>query len=167
MKSCYSSAWGQHFYCLSRWLASLGGLVLLFLILVNCISILGRTFFATPLNGDFEITQLGIAFAVFSFFPWAHIRCAHIRIEFFIHSTRGRLFCDMLTDGLFCLLGAVLAVCLAIGGYDVYLSNQQSAVLALPLWWGFASAILPAALLSLVCGYSAWFHWRSWIESLY
>ncbi len=141
--------------------------MLLLLILINCASILGRTFFAAPLNGDFEMTQLGIAFAVFSFFPWAHIRCAHIRIEFFIRSPKGRLFCDALTDGLFCLLGAVLTIGLAIGSYDTYLNNQQSAVLALPLWWGFAGAILPTSLLGLVSGYSAWFHWRSWIESLY
>lgn len=160
MRPVYSSGWGRHFYFLSRCLALIGGFALLFLILMNCASILGRTFFAAPLNGDFEITQFGVAFAIFSFFPWAHIRCAHIRIEFVIRSAKGRLFCDALTDGLFCLLGAVLAICLAIGGYDAYLNNQQSAVLALPLWWGFASAILPTALLCLVAGYCAWFRWR-------
>lgn len=165
MESFYFGPWGYAFYRLSRWLALSGGFALLLLILVNCASVIGRTFFAAPLNGDFELTQLGIAFAIFSFFPWAHICRGHITIGFFIRSARGRFFCDMLADALFGLLGATLTSCLAIGGYSAYLNEQQSAVLALPLWWGFAAAILPTALLTLVCGYSAWFHYRRWIQS--
>ena len=150
-------------YKLSRLCAFCGGMILIALVLVSCVSIIGRLFFSAPLNGDFELIQMGSALAVFSFFPWAHIRRGHIRIEFFLarSSPSLRALLDGAADALFCLLSMTMTVYLALGGYSAYLNNEQTAVLALPLWWGFVAPVLSMALLSLVCGYSSYSHFKS------
>ena len=45
-------------------MAILGGLVLSALILLICVSIVGRTIGIGPINGDYELVEAGIAFSI-------------------------------------------------------------------------------------------------------
>ena len=86
--------------------AILGGLVLTALILLTCVSILGRSIstlahtaflesvangFATWLqtsgvgsvNGDFELLEAGVAFAIFAFLPICQLHGAHATVDVF------------------------------------------------------------------------------------
>jgi len=54
-------------------MAILGGLVLSALILVICVSIVGRTIGIGPINGDYELVEAGIAFSIFAFLPLTQI----------------------------------------------------------------------------------------------
>ncbi len=51
----------------------IGGVVLVLLTIMTCISIVGRaglTIGLRPVKGDFELIEAGVAFAIFAFLPW-------------------------------------------------------------------------------------------------
>ena len=89
---------------LARSMAVLGGIVLTLLIILTCISILGRIlngFFhgdlvtsiapgfakwmidlgVGPVNGDFELVEAGVAFAIFAFIPLCQITSGHASVD--------------------------------------------------------------------------------------
>ena len=49
--------------------ALLGGLIMLCLAIITVASIIGRTFFGQSVEGDYELTEVGLAMAVFLFLP--------------------------------------------------------------------------------------------------
>jgi len=59
-----------------------GAALLLFsLILVTCVDVVGRYFFAAPLSGAFEITELLLAALVFAALPLTTERKEHIEVD--------------------------------------------------------------------------------------
>ena len=91
---------------LSRFMAILGGIVLTALIILVCVSVLGRTLngflhsapvvavlgdFAKtlldagvgPILGDFELVEAGVAFAIFAFIPFCQITGGHATVDIF------------------------------------------------------------------------------------
>lgn len=154
---------GQVLYRLSSILAVCGGLILVLLILMSCLSILGRVLFATPLNGDFELIEMGSALAIFAFLPWAHLQRGHIRIELFA-APRVCAFLDSLADAIFLLFSLALVIYLTQGGYSAYMDNSLTVVLGLRLWWGFAGTIINSCLLLMVCAYSFWMSCRRFLQ---
>jgi len=53
--------------------AILGGLVLMAVVAVNVASVVGAAVFNSAVPGDFEMTELGVAIAAFSFLPYCQI----------------------------------------------------------------------------------------------
>ena len=91
---------------LARWMAVLGGLVLLALVLITCVSVAGRILNGWlhsdflqglipgpadwligigvgPLLGDFELVEAGIAFAIFAFLPICQLYAGHATVDIF------------------------------------------------------------------------------------
>ena len=91
---------------LARLFALLGGIALTFLILLTCLSVGGRALnsflhgewiqsiapdiatalLATgvgPINGDFELVEAGMAFAIFAFLPLCQLNGAHASVDIF------------------------------------------------------------------------------------
>lgn len=91
---------------LARGMAVLGGLTLMALVILTCISVLGRginTFLhwdliesavpglaqrlldtgVGPILGDTELVQLGMAFSVLAFFPFCTITAGHATVDIF------------------------------------------------------------------------------------
>ena len=150
---------------LSSFFAVCGGAILVLLIVMSCVSIIGRILWAAPLNGDFELIQMGTASAIFAFLPWAFLQRGHIRIEI-LSSVRFPRLCaclDGVADTLFLLFGLALMFYLSLGGYQSYADNAVTMVLALPVWWGFAAAVLSSSLLAAVCAYSCRKSWRRFL----
>ena len=67
-------------------MAILGGLVLSALILLICVSIVGRTIGIGPINGDYELVEAGIAFSIFAFLPLTQITAGHATVDIFTNS---------------------------------------------------------------------------------
>ena len=76
----------RFFLSLSKFMAILGGLVLSALILLICISIIGRTIGIGPINGDYELVEAGIAFSIFAFLPLTQITAGHATVDIFTNS---------------------------------------------------------------------------------
>ena len=89
----------------ARLMAICGGLVLTVLIVLICISVIGRSLNGLlhgwigalvpgvsawaldlgvgPINGDFELVEAGVAFAIFAFLPLCQISAGHASVDIF------------------------------------------------------------------------------------
>lgn len=132
-----------------------GGAVLLLLVALTCVSIVGRSLAflgAGPIPGDFELVEVGIAFAVFSFLPWCQHRDGHARVELFqrfFGETTNRVL-DVAAKTLMLAVAALIAWRLCHGMVDKFTYRETTFILRLPLGWGYAAALPGAFVLVLV-----------------
>ena len=170
----------QFFHKLSRTMAYLGGLMLVVLIVIICTSILGRSLngilhsdqvmsvvpaFARwlidagigPINGDFELVEAGVAFAIFAFLPLCQITGGHASVDIFTSSFSPRFnrVLQMLIDLLFACVLILIAVQLFGGLQSKLRSGQTSFLLEFPVWWGYALCMFGAVAAALVSVYIA------------
>lgn len=146
---------------LARGIALAGGCVLLLVILMTVASITGRSLvFAgfAPVSGDFELVEIGAAFAIFAFMPWCHLRGGHARVDFLTRNLDPRLrhALDTLSDAL--MLGAAILIAwrLAIGMLDKKAYRETTFILELPLWWAYAGSLVGASAFVAVSAYCLW-----------
>ena len=147
---------GRALHGLSAGLAVLGGAVLVALIVMTCVSILGRALFSAPIPGDFELVEIGCAIAVFAFLPYCQMTRGNVVVDFFTAgvSTRRRASLDLAANTLFTLIAGLLTWRAVLGGLDLHRYQETTMVLAVPLWWGFVPAVLCLAVLTLVSAYT-------------
>ncbi|MEL7098005.1 MAG: TRAP transporter small permease [Pseudomonadota bacterium] len=160
---------------LARVMAFLGGAVLTALILLTCLSILGRTLNSAlhaigtgwaqslielgvgPVNGDFELVEAGMAFAIFAFLPLCQITAGHAVVDIFTSQMPDRLrrVLASITEIVFALILVLIAVQLWSGMESKIRSGQTSFILAYPVWWGYAGAMVGAFFAALIAVYMA------------
>ena len=151
LRSFHASALADWLRNLSAWLAIFGGGALALLVCLTAASVAGRALFATPINGDFEIVEMGCAIALFYFLPWTQLRRGHIAVllpQGFIPKPIAaglRALGRWLGDLLFLLLALLLLNYLPRGGLGLLISGETTIVLGIPLWWPYLAA-LPALL---------------------
>ena len=68
---------------LCRWFATLGGLVLVAMMLMTVASIARRSLLGAPIPGDFELVEIGSAIVVSCFLPWCQITGGNVLVDFF------------------------------------------------------------------------------------
>lgn len=159
---------------LARIMALLGGVVLVGLVLLTCVSVLGRggnslghsdllerlapwlgeALIATgvgPVMGDFEIVEAGIAFAVFAFLPWCQIRQGHATVDVFtaMMSERANRVLVTLWDVLFALVLILLAWRLYEGMLGKLRNGETTFLLQFPVWWAYAASVFAAVVAAL------------------
>jgi TRAP-type C4-dicarboxylate transport system permease small subunit len=167
-------------YKLSRLMAYLGGIMLAALILMTCISIVGRSLNGVlhanmitamapglarwlldagvgPVNGDFELVEAGVAFSIFAFLPLCQITGGHASVDIFTAglSPRTNRILQMLIDILFAVVLVLIAVQLFSGMQSKLRSGQTSLLLQFPVWWGYAMCMTGAAVAAFVSVYIA------------
>ncbi|MHA6323797.1 TRAP transporter small permease [Roseivivax sp. CAU 1753] len=160
---------------LARLFAILGGIVLSALIVITCLSILGRSLnsvlnsdllqsavpgianalLATgigPINGDFELVEAGMAFAIFAFLPLCHINGAHASVDIFTARLppRANRFLRMVIEGVFAAILVVIAYQLFQGTLSKQASGQTTFLLQYPLWWSYALSLSGAVVAAIV-----------------
>ena len=165
---------------LARLMALLGGVVLVGLILLTCVSVLGRggnsfghsgfleavapalgeALIATgigPVMGDFEIVEAGIAFAVFAFLPWCQIRQGHATVDVFTAMMSERVNRVLVTawDVLFALVLALLAWRLYEGMIGKVRNGETTFLLQFPIWWAYAASFFASVVAAVVGTYVA------------
>jgi len=152
---------GALLYALSRALALAGGFVLVAMILMSLISIVGRAAFSHPLQGDYELVQLGCAICVSTFLPFCQMRGGHVIVDFFTaNSPRSlRAALDALGATLLGIAAGVIAWRLTAGAISLREANDQTTILAIPTWWAVAAMVPSFALLSAAGFYAGWRHW--------
>ena len=165
---------------LSRWMAGAGGVVLAALILVICLSVLGRGintmmhngFFQTnlkgladlvlstgvgPILGDFELVEAGVAFAIFAFIPFCQITQGHATVDILTasFSERTNRVLVMLAEALFCAVLALIAWRLFDGMMSKKSYGETTFLIQFQVWYGYAVCMPPAILAVCVSGYLA------------
>jgi len=165
---------------LARFFALVGRAVLAFLILLTCISIVGRLintllqsdFFQTilpalsetliqtgigPINGDYEVVEAGVAFAIFAFLPLCQLRGAHASVEVFtsFFSPRVNQVLRLAISIVFAAVLIVMAWKLFDGMQSKRSSGQLTFSLQFPIWWAYALSMSGAFVTALVAIYLA------------
>lgn len=168
------------FYRLSWLMAITGGAVLLALVLMVCLSILGRTatsilhsnwmqgtlpdmanwLIATgigPVYGDYELLVGGLAFSIFAFLSWCQMTNGHATVDVFTSgmSDRKLRILQMFIETAFAATLVLIAYQLNIGMDTLMRRGSTTFLLQYPLWWNYAFALVPAVFTAVIGVYMA------------
>ena len=163
----------------ARLMAICGGLVLTFLIVLICISVIGRSLNGLlhgwigavmpgvsawaldlgvgPINGDFELVEAGVAFAIFAFLPLCQISAGHASVDIFTAKlpTWINRVLQLAIDVIF----AVVLIAIAYQLYNGMLSKQRygdtTFLLQFPIWWAYAASLSGSILTAVISLYVA------------
>ena len=127
-----------------------GGFVLVCVVGVNTLSVIGGIFWK-PLPGDYELTEIGIAIAVFAFLPYCHLSGANVTADIFTsRASPGTL-------SLLRIIASLIAFCFASlllwkmyeGMINRYDYRHTTAILLIPLWIAYVPILISLVLLIL------------------
>lgn len=151
-------ALGRGLYGVSVVLALAGGAVLLALIGLSTWSVAGRWLADAPVQGDFELVQLGCAACVSAFLPLCQMEKGHVIVDFFTLKAGVRLRAGLDAAGsvLVGLAAGLVAWRLTLGMASVREAGETSMILDLPIWMAYAPMILSFAVLAVAGIYTAW-----------
>jgi TRAP-type C4-dicarboxylate transport system permease small subunit len=157
-------------------MAFAGGLMLSALVVLTCVSVSGRllsgvlhgpTFEQTAIAqwllglgvgsifGDVELTESGIAFAIFAFLPLCHISGSHAAVDIFASrfSPRVNRALQAAAGVLFAAVMVLIAVQLFQGMQSKIRSGQTTFLIEFPIWWAYALSLSGAVLAAVVAVY--------------
>ena len=160
---------------LARVMAAAGGFVLTLLIVLTCLSISGRLLnglfhgdmmqsfapgFAEwmiaigigPINGDFELVEAGVAFAIFAFLPLCQITSGHASVDILVNSFPKQVnsFLRMVTEIVFAAVLVLIAWRLEAGMVSKLNNGETSFLLQFPVWWAYAASLVAAVVAAIV-----------------
>ena len=146
---------------IARGLALVGGGILIALIVLTCVSIAGRVFVPLdigigPIRGIYDMTEIGVAAAIFAFLPWTQFQQAHARVDLFRSALPRRLdqALDFAFDVAMVLVAAVGTWRLYLGMQDKMSYGETTLIAQIPVWQGYAAGLVGACgfvLVSLFC----------------
>lgn len=133
--------------------ALLGGAVLLGIALLTAWSAATGFVLGKPLPGDFELTEILVAVAVFSFLPYCQLADANVTADLFTAGAGPR------TVAALGLLAALLALAISVlltwrtwaGMLDYRQFVETTAILKIPIWVAYVPALASLVLLVLAC----------------
>lgn len=139
-----------------------GGAILAALTLMSAASIGGRLV-GRPIQGDFELVQIGCAVAIAFFLPWCQLAGGNIIVDFFTARAGERRQRTLDAAG-----GLLLAAAMALfawrtgaGTLAMKASGEVSMITSVPLWYAYA-AMTPAFALAAAAGLrTAWRDWQA------
>lgn len=165
---------------LARLMAALGGIVLTLLILLTCVSIVGRILngflhadlmqtiapgFSEwaigigigPVNGDYELVEAGVAFAIFAFLPLCQITSGHASVDILTNTFSAGVnrLLRMLTEILFAAVLVLIAWRLFDGTLSKYGNLETSFLLQFPVWWAYGASLVASVMAAVVGLYMA------------
>lgn len=166
---------------LARLMALIGGIVLIALVLLTVISVTGRGLNTLghsdllegfspgaaawliglgvgPVNGDFELVEAGIAFAIFAFLPICQLHSAHATVDVFTNRLPGPVnrFLAAFWEIVLALVIIVIAWRLYIGFSEKLANGQTTFLLQFPVWWAYAASFAAALVAALASVYAAY-----------
>lgn len=133
------------------------GLVLTGMAVMSIASIVGRTFFSTPIVGDYELVQALCAVAVSMSLPYTHWIRGHVIVDFFTAHTPPKFnaLLDLLANLVLALFSGVITWRLWRGLWELKGSMEASMLLDIPTWWSYAPMVPSFALLLVTALYAA------------
>ncbi len=120
--------------------------------LLTVTSVALRALTTRPIQGDVELTQFAIAFAISLTVPWCQLRGANIIVDFFtqrLAPAHVRLL-DAIGALLIAVMFALLAWRSGVGAVAVYQAGETSMIRSLPMWWVYASLAPGLALAAAI-----------------
>ena len=142
--------------------ALFGGTVLTGLALMVCASIVLRATGFSPIQGDFELLQVGLAVAVGGFLPWCHLKGSNMFVDFVTAraSTGTQRYLDAFAGILVAIMMALVSWRAGAGALAAKASGEVTMIRGFPLWISYVMMTPGLALTSLVALEIAWRRWR-------
>ncbi|KPP86999.1 MAG: TRAP-type C4-dicarboxylate transport system, small permease component [Rhodobacteraceae bacterium HLUCCO07] len=165
---------------LARLMAILGGIVLTALVILTCVSVLGRginTFLhwtpvetimpalsrwlldagVGPVWGDYELVEAGVAFAIFAFIPLCQITAGHATVDIFTARLpkRANRVIQMVVDIVFAAVLILIAWRIYAGMESKMQNNETTFLLQFPIWWSYLVSLIGAVVAAIVGVYMA------------
>ena len=166
---------------ISRITSLIGGTILVGLTVLTCLSVAGRMLNSFlhldgvqmavprlanrlietgigPITGDYELLEAGMACVIFAFLPLCQLQSGHASVNIFTDrlpkKIRAILIC--IAESSFALALILIAWQLGNGLGDKYRSHETTSLLEMPVWYGYAAALLmayAAAFVALAVAY--------------
>jgi TRAP-type C4-dicarboxylate transport system permease small subunit len=138
---------------LIEWWALAGGAVLLGVAVMTTWSAVSGWLLGKPMPGDFELTEILVAVAVFAFLPYCQQSGANVTADLFTAGAGPRAVAG------FRLFGALLSLAVAVllawrtwaGLLDYRQYVETTAILKIPIWWAYVPAFASLLLLIVAC----------------
>jgi TRAP-type C4-dicarboxylate transport system permease small subunit len=156
-----AGALGFAVYRIAALAALLGGLLLTAIALMSVASIVARSLGLQPIQGDFELVQVGLAICVTWLLPWCELQGGNIVVDFFtarLRKSRQRRL-DAIGAFLFAVAIALVAWRTGVGAVSLKAANETTMLLAFPLWIGYAAMTPGLALTAIAAAYRAGVAW--------
>lgn len=137
---------------ISRGLALFGGFILLAVIALTCVSIIGRALVplnigASSVRGIYDMTEIGMAAAIFAFLPWCQYNQGHATVDLFQAA-----FPKSMNKSLDLIFNAAMFIVAAIGTWRLYLGmldkhsyGETTLIAQIPVWLGYAVSLIGAS----------------------
>lgn len=160
---------------IAKTMAIVGAVVLSFLILMTCVSVVGRelnaflnsSFMETyapglaqyllglgvgPVNGDFELLENLMPFSIFAFLPLAQVYSSHATVDIFTSRLPKPLLNWMraITEIVFALVLVVFAFKLYEGMQAKMRYGETTYLIQFPVWWAYAAAVVASVVAAFV-----------------
>ena len=137
---------------LAKACAVLAGVLLTFITLMTCASLIGRNTVGVTLAGDFELTGVVAGAAIALFLPWCQVQRGNIIVDFFTANTSERTNARLDRVGALLLAGAMalMAWRTALGGLNAYATHSGTMMLGFPEWVVYLFIAPPLALTALI-----------------
>ena len=136
---------------LARLSAIVAGLLMTFITLLTCGSIIGRETIGQTIAGDFELSGIATGAAIALFMPLCQWTRGHIIVDFF--TARASEGTQAGLDRLGALLVSATFVLLAwrtwLGGVNAYVTQSSTMMMGVPEWYVYA-AMVPAFVLTAI-----------------
>ncbi len=137
---------------LAKLCAILAGLLLIFITLMTCVSIIGRDLVGKTIVGDFELSGAAAGAAIALFMPWCQVRRGNIMVDFF--TARASESAQNVMDRIGALLlgcaMALMAWRTSLGGLNSFYTHSETQILGFPEWVVYAVMVPPLALTVLI-----------------
>jgi TRAP-type C4-dicarboxylate transport system permease small subunit len=137
---------------LARLCALLAGLLIAFMVVLTCGSIIGRETVGHTITGDFELVALATGAAVGLFMPLCQLHRGNIVVDFFTARAPKRVnrVLDRIGALLLAACCALLAWRAALGGLSSYNSHNSTMLLGVPEWYAYAPMVPGFALTAVI-----------------
>jgi TRAP-type C4-dicarboxylate transport system permease small subunit len=137
---------------LAKFCAILAGVLMTFITLMTCISLIGRNTTGDTLAGDFELTWVATGAAVALFMPWCQMRQGNIIVDFFTSnaSETTTALLDRLGAFILAMTFALLTWRTSLGALNAYSTQSSTMMLGFPEWIVYLSMLPPLALTAII-----------------
>lgn len=127
-----------------------GGVTLLAVVAINIYSTLGNMW-GSPFPGDLELTEIGIAIAVFAFLPFCQITDANVTADLFTSKAGPRLksFFALIASVIAFGFGLLLLWRMYYGMSDQREYDYTTTILQIPIWYAYVPVLISLFLLSI------------------
>jgi TRAP-type C4-dicarboxylate transport system permease small subunit len=105
-----------------------------------------------PITGDYELLEAGMAGVIFAFMPLCQLQAGHAIVAIFTDKmpTSFQSVLMFIIEIIFALTLILVAWQLGNGLGDKYRSHETTALLELPIWYGYAAALIMAYVAGFV-----------------